>query len=114
MARIYKRNHKSSSFGGVLTNIDDPDAPESQDLTGATQPVIIFYHQDGVKVELDAELVDDNSDLTDGAEIVYRDSGNSLPSILDKKGFWEYTVGIRFSNGNYILSPDHDCFWVVP
>ena len=114
MATIYAKGHKRSSFGGTLTNIDDTSNPIPQNLTDATQAVIIFYHEDGTKVELDAEFTDDNANLADGAEIVYRNSNNNLPSILNKTGFWEYTVGARFTNGDYVLSPYHDCFWVVP
>ena len=113
MARLYHVGQKGTSFGGRLSNIDDPDNPMPQDLRDSAAIMIIFEKPDGSKIEKIAEFEDDNATLADGAEIVYTDNDATEPSFLDQAGRWLYTPAIRFQNGNYIVSPYKDSFYAT-
>ena len=113
MGILYHKGQKGTSFGGQLVNIDDPDNPLPQDLRDSATIMIQFEKPDGTILEKAAEFEDDNADLSDGANIVYTDNVPAVPSFLDQTGRWLYTPAIRFANGNYIISPYKDSFYVT-
>ncbi len=112
-AEIYAQGHKGLKFTGQLLNIDDADDPMPQSLINEMIVYVIFKKPDGtISVQL-GELEDENADLSDGADIVYHDDDADEPSLLDQRGYWEYTIAVYFSNGTYIESPYLEGFWVT-
>jgi len=106
---VYALNHKGAEFSGRLENLDTGD---DQSLSGSDGVFVILVKPDGTRVTQDAQINDDNSDLSDGADIIWRDTADG-PSVLDQTGWWEFTVAARYSDGRYLESPYREGFWVV-
>lgn len=106
---VYALNHKGAEFSGRLENVNSGD---DQSLSQNDGVFVILTKPDGTRLTLAAQIDDDNADLSDGADIIWRDTADG-PSVLDRAGWWEYTVAASFSDGRYLESPYGEGFWVV-
>lgn len=112
MVRTYALGHKGMSFTGRLLNINDPANPIDKDMRDTMTVYCKFFQPRGETFLKEGVISDDNPDLSDGADIVYRHD-TSAESILDQRGPWKYTVAAKFDDGRYVESPYREVFWVV-
>ena len=111
MANRYSRGVIGVEWSGILEDISDPANPTDQSIQNYSEILVFFKKPDGTILELEGTDNFADDDETNDMEIVYTDT--SSPSILDTTGWWEYTIGVKFSNGIYIKSPYWQGFWVV-
>ena len=108
MVDVYTVGQVGIEFAGQITDNDNAYDIRPIDLENYSELYVRFFRPDGTNFKKTAAPRDENS-LND-TEIVYENDGDS---IIDQKGDWSFTVGVKYSSGSLIESPYRQLFWVV-
>ena len=95
MATVYTLNDLGRVFNFTLPTTITP--------TNVVSQKIVFYKPLGIRFEETATR----------ADAVVTFDNDTLPSILDKTGKWEYTAKVTLNDGDILEVPERLVFWVV-
>ncbi len=108
MADTYTVGQIGIEFSGQLSDVDDRNNVVPVNLERHARVFVRFTRPDGTKFERDAELRD--TSFPQNTDVVYRSHSES---VIDQVGYWEYSMGVTFQNGNHVISSEKEPFWAI-
>jgi hypothetical protein len=121
---IFAYGSTENQWLGQLVDVTNPLTPIPHDLTGWSKVYIVFKKPDGTQWPTDQQMLDEYEQgaivedaTTPGGPVNLANANikfldNTLPSILDQRGAWEYVPVAKIGN-SLKKSPFPVLFWVA-